>query len=205
VKLYDLRTLILNASAILSPPVLHEMRGKTGGDCVNLLRQLALSETQRSSGKIVQNFLIASLTLSWLHTAAGASAANVLWGDGLRLPAKPSELLNHSVHSLSFFILFLFTEHKMATECRVSADELASIEAVFHQSKMTGTQTPLQATIMISPLMLLLPINLLALRWSKKKLLDVSVCIPRQSRLNHFIYAGFNTNGQRQTQIYCQN
>lgn len=154
------------------------MRGKTGGKCVNLLRQVALSESHRSSGKIVENFLFASLTLSWLQNAAGASAANVLWGDGLRLPVEPGELLNHSGHSLSRYFLFIFSLFTVPTESRAPPEELASIKAVFRRSSMTGTQTPLHATFMISPLMLLVPINLIALRWSKKKLLDVGVCVP---------------------------
>jgi hypothetical protein len=114
-------------------------------------------------------------------------AAHRSWGIGRqramgrrsKATCKPQRTVKSQrsfVEFLFYVIYFLFIKHNMAAEYRVSADELASIEAVFHRSNMTGTQTPLQATIMISPLMLLLPINLLALRWTKKKLLDVSIC-----------------------------
>jgi hypothetical protein len=45
--------------------------------------------------------LFASLNLAWLQTAEGASAATMLWKDGLKLPMEARELVLHNEHLLS--------------------------------------------------------------------------------------------------------
>ena len=65
---------------------------------------------------------------------------------------------------------------------RITRDEKEDIETIFLRSSKTGTQTPLYASIMISPLILLLPIKLPALKWAKNKMIEVnahSACIIR--------------------------
>jgi len=95
---------LLNAWDILSPSFLENSTQKPDETCISLLRQLADTELNNNIGKIIQNFLFVSLNLSWLYTAEGALSANVAWGDGLKLPAEPSELLSQYGHSLSAFI-----------------------------------------------------------------------------------------------------
>ena len=73
----------------------------TADSCVTLLRQLARAEWGRDSGKIIQNFLFASLNLAWLQTAEGVSAATMLWRDALKLPMEARELVLHNEHLLS--------------------------------------------------------------------------------------------------------
>jgi hypothetical protein len=95
---------LLNASDILSTSFLQNYPKKSDETCISLLQQLADTESNNNIGKIIQNFLFASLNLCWLYTAEGALAANVAWGNGMKLPADPSQLLSQYGHSLSVFI-----------------------------------------------------------------------------------------------------
>lgn len=100
-----------------------------------------------------------------------ASAANMLWGNSIRLPNEPKEILRLCDLSLSRSLTLFKHLFTIPIERKLPPDEVASIKRIFIQSQKTGTQSLLYATIMISPLILLLPINLINLRWSRESLL----------------------------------
>jgi hypothetical protein len=103
----------------------------------------------------------------------------------MRLPNEPEETLRLYDLSLSRSLTlfkYLFT---VPIERKLPPEEAASIKRIFIRSQKTGTQSPLYATIMISPLILLLPINLINLRWSRESLLQASIRAPRYA--NHIL------------------
>lgn len=81
-------------------------------------------------------------------------------------------------------VVELFTPRASCTQLtstnRIPSSEFAIIDRIFDRSRGTGTQTPLYASIMISPMMLLLPNSLASMRWAKKRLLQVGICVQCQ-------------------------
>lgn len=141
--------------------------------CEDLLRQFVKSENPNGFVNITQNFLFASLSLSWLLSSDGLSAISKPWGGGLKLPDDFQDLVTFNDSPLSDRLLCFETWDILISNDRLSEDELNSVKAVFDRTKKTGTQAPLLSLIMISPLMLLIPSRLSSIRHSRHTFLSV--------------------------------
>jgi len=65
---------------------LERLRQTIGSSGASVLHQIIFSELLKNKGKILQNFLFASLYYSWCNSSAGASAIKKPWGPGFKVP-----------------------------------------------------------------------------------------------------------------------
>jgi len=87
------------------------VRQTIGSSGASVLHQIILSELLKNKGKILQNFLFASLYFSWCHSSAGASAIKKPWGPGFKVSDTPQDLLSLHDAQLSHNYFHMEMQH----------------------------------------------------------------------------------------------